>query len=203
MVDRFLRRGWVWALPLLLVLGGCPGNATTTAEERPATALPAADTLDVGDVIEVKVYGEPDLSGSHKVRSDGTVGLPLVGLVNVRGMTPELAADAISNAYAKGYLKNPQVSVVVTAFNSKRFYVLGAVNNPGVFAYEADMNILRAVIMAGGFAPNASKNSVLVTRTVKGVETRIEVAVDDIGQGKAKNFPLLPGDIVYVPTSLL
>lgn len=185
-------------------LQACPGGATTSsAEHKGPIIAPPADTLEVGDSIEFKIYGEPDLSGSHKVRSDGTVSLPLAGTIQVRGLTPEQAAEAVAEAYRNGFLKDPQVTVGAITFNSKRFYVLGAVRSPGVFAYEDDMNVLRAVIMAGGFTEGASKNSVLVTRTIKGTEVRMEVAVDDIGQGKAKNFKLMPGDIVYVPTSLL
>lgn len=192
------------AAALASALAGCPGSATTAQAHREQTPVPPpADTLEPGDVIELKVFGEPELSGTHKVRSDGSISVPLAGTLQVRGMTPEACAEAVAQALAKGYLKNPQVTVGAITFNSKRFYVLGAVKNPGVFAYEEDMNILRAVIMAGGFGEGASKNSVLVTRSVKGVEVRTEVPVDDIGQGKAKNFKLLPGDIVYVPTSLL
>jgi polysaccharide export outer membrane protein len=196
----------MWGLSLLMA--GCPNNATTgsaQASGRLSTPVraPAADTLDVGDQLEVRIFGEPELTGPHKVRSDGTIMLPLAGRVEIRGMTPEQAAEAITAAYATGYLKNPQVTVVVTALNSKRFYVLGAVNSPGVFAYEQDMDVLRAVIMAGGFGVGASRNSVLVTRKLSGTEVRMEVPVDDIGQGKARNVPIMPGDIVFVPTTLL
>ena len=193
----------MWLTAGLAGLAGCPGNATTAVEERPSPSLPAADSLEVGDAIEVKVFGEPDLGGSFRVRSDGTVNLPLVGSVVVRGLTPEQASETLTAAYAKGYLKDPQVTVTATNLASKRFYVWGAVNSPGVFGYEPDLNILRAVMMAGGFAQGASKNSVVVTRNIKGAEVRTEVPVDDIGQGKARNFKVLPGDIIYVPTSIL
>lgn len=215
MLGRRLVRQW-WVGVLVLAMCACPGSATTqsmeqeggttaSAGKREARRLqvPAADTLDIGDAVEVKVFGEPELGGAAKVRSDGTVALPLVGLVEVRGKTPEQAAAIIAEAYSKGYLRNPQVNVTVTAFNSKRFYVLGAVNSPGVFPYEYDMNALRAVIMAGGFQQGASRNSVLITRQVNGREVRMEVPVDDIGQGRARNVPVFPGDIIYVPTSLL
>jgi len=188
---------------LAALLAGCP-PATQQAAQTGSKKLapPAVDTLDVGDALEVKVYGEPELSGPQKVLADGSVNLPLCGRVMVKGLTQEQAAEAINAAYANGYLRSPQVNVTVTAFNSKKFYVLGAVNSPGVFAYEQDMNALRAIIMAGGFAQGASRNSVLITRQINGTEVRMEVPVDDIGQGKAKNVGVLPGDIVYVQTSI-
>lgn len=200
---------WLSLLSFAAIQTGCAGANANTQGPAPAAgkgprklAPPASDTLDVGDALEVKVYGETELSGPQKVLADGSVNLPLCGRVMVKGLTQEQAAEAISAAYANGYLRNPQVNVVVTAFNSKKFYVLGAVNNPGVFPYEQDMNALRAIIMAGGFAQNASKNSVLITRQVNGNEVRMEVPVDDIGRGKAKNVTVLPGDIVYVDTAI-
>lgn len=193
----------------LLGLTACPSGAARplsvnqTPQASPTLGVARPDTLAAGDVMDVRIFGEPDLTGSVKVRADGTVALPLVGRVEVAGMTADQAAEAIRRAYANGFLASPEVTVTVTAFNSKRFYVMGAVGKPGVFPYDQDMNVLRAIILAGGFAPTAQKNGVLITRTVNGVEVRMEVAVDDIGQGREKNVSVLPGDIIYVPTSIL
>lgn len=189
-----------------LVLPACPGSpaaaGTQVRKDAPPIRPPDADTLGRGDVLEVKIFGEPDLSGSHKVRSDGTIALPLVGKLAVKGMNPEQVADAVRAAYRNGFLNDPEVTVTVTAFNSKRFYVLGAVGHPGSFVYEEDMDILQAMMVAGGFAAGASKNSVLITRKIQGTEVRMEVAVDDIGQGKERNVLIMPGDLIYVPQTV-
>ena len=99
-------------------------------------------------------------------------------------------------------LRNPQVSIFVKEYNSKKVFVFGEVQKPGTFVFEDTMNIVQAVTLAGGFAAHAAKNSVSVTRLVDGEEQRIKVAVDDIGTGRAANFPLRPGDIVFVPESI-
>ncbi len=200
-----------WAVALgacVLLASGCPGSTQASVKDAKGGKVetmvpPEADDLGGGDVIDVKIFGEPELSGAHKVRSDGTVVLPLVGRVKVKGLNPEEAAEAIRGAYRNGYLNDPEVLVTVTAFNSKRFYVLGSVGRPGVFTYEDDMDMLRAIIMAGGLSGAAAGNRVVVTRTVNGREIRFEVPADDISQGRAKNIPVMPGDIIYVPTSVL
>jgi protein involved in polysaccharide export with SLBB domain len=93
--------------------------------------------------------------------------------------------------------------VSVQSAQSKKFYVMGAVSRPGVFDYAPDMNILRAIILAGGFAGSASRNEVLLTRSINGTDVRMEIPVDDISKGTEKNVPVLPGDLIYVPTSIL
>jgi polysaccharide export outer membrane protein len=187
-----------------LLVTGCPGSPSAAAAQarKDPVRPPEADTLGTGDVLEVKIFGEPDLSGSHKVRSDGTIALPLVGKLQVKGLNPEQVADSVRAAYRNGFLNDPEVTVLVTAYNSKRFYVLGAVGHPGAFVYEEDLDILRAVMMAGGFVGGAAKNSVRITRKIHGADVRMEIPVDDIEQNKDKNVLIMPGDLIYVPTAV-
>jgi protein involved in polysaccharide export with SLBB domain len=198
------------AVALAILCLGCPGHSANTTVRQGNAPAPAGVDLQVvteglaeGDTLEVKVFGEPDISGPYRVRSDGTISMPLAGRVLVRGLTPDQAAEAIRRAYANGFLADPEVMVSVQSAQSKKFYVMGAVSRPGVFDYAPDMNILRAIIMAGGFAPSAAHNDVLLTRAVNGTDVRMEIPVDDISQGKEKNVPVLPGDLIYVPTSIL
>lgn len=204
---RMLRNAGGCAAALALgLMVGCPGATPGTQQRKDPSAAraalpPAGDLLGAGDDVEIRVFGEPELGGKHRIRSDGTVALPLAGRVEIRGLTPEQAAEAVRAAYRNGYLNDPEVTVTVLAFNSKKFYVLGAVGRPGVFPFDEDVTILEAIIKAGGFGAGASKNSVLVTRNVNGTPVRFEIPVDDIAQGKQKNVSVMPGDIIYVQTS--
>ena len=126
---------------------------------------------------------------------------PLCGKVNLTGMNTSVAADALTHCLAKGYVKNPQVSVLVKEFNSKKIFVFGEVQKPGTFPFEDNMSIIQAVTIAGGFTKQAAKNNTNVTRIVGGQEKKIRVSVEDIGVGREKNFFLQPGDIVFVPES--
>jgi polysaccharide export outer membrane protein len=172
-------------------------QVTTTPEESQK-----ASTLGAGDLLEVRVYQEPDLSGPFRVSPEGTIDYPLCGRLSVKDLSSSAAADAIRDCLAKGYIKRPQVTVLIREYTSKKIYIFGEVSKPGTFPYEENMNIIQAVTMAGGFTRTAQKNNISVTRVLEGVEKKIRVPVADIGEGREKNFDVQPGDIIFVPESL-
>jgi len=159
--------------------------------------------LGVGDVFSVKVYGEKELSGEHQISPEGTVDVPLIGRVEVAGLTPSEISRDIENRLLDGYLKSPYVSVYVKQYNSKKIFVLGMVKKPGTFAFSGGMNVVEAITLAGGFTETANANFVVVTRKKDGEEIRIPVPVATISKGLAANLDLRAGDIVYVPDRLL
>ncbi len=181
--------------------GGVP---TTDAADLPSTPAiqPSSSTLGAGDLLEVRVFEEADLSGPYRVSPGGTIDFPLCGKVKVEGLNGSSAADLLTKCLGEKYLKRPQVSVLVREYNSKKIFVFGEVQKPGTFAYDEEMSVIQAITVAGGFSKLASKNDVAVTRLVNGKETKIRVRVADIGTGREKNLKLLPGDIVFVPESL-
>ncbi len=162
-----------------------------------------ANTLGTGDFLEVRVYQEPDLSGIFRVSPEGVIDFPLCGKVRVTDLTPSLAADAINSCLKQGFVRRPQVTVMVKEFNSKRIFVFGDVSKPGSFPYEEGMTIVAAVSAAGGFNRTAARNGVNITRLIDGRETRVPLRVEDIINGNEKNFVLQPGDIVFVPEGFL
>ncbi|HXY40948.1 MAG TPA: polysaccharide biosynthesis/export family protein [Vicinamibacteria bacterium] len=196
-------------LGLLLLAAACvqprgAGVPTTQSSDLPRTAEPPASssTLGAGDLLEVRVFEEADLSGPYRVSPGGTIDFPLCGKVKVEGLNGSSAADLLTKCLGEKYLKRPQVSVLVREYNSKKIFVFGEVQKPGTFPYDEDMSIIQAITMAGGFTKVASKNDIAVTRQVEGRETKIRVPVADIGTGREKNFRLQPGDIVFVPESI-
>jgi polysaccharide export outer membrane protein len=200
--------GTFTGLVLAGVLGaGCVGPRPMGARVVEPMAVPdggvRANTLAANDLLEVRVYQEADLSGVYRVAPDGAIRFPLCKKVPVGGLTPTEAADAITACLQKDFLRRPQVSVLVKEFNSKKIFVFGEVAKPGAFLYEEGMTIIHAVSEAGGFAKTAAKNSVNVTRVVDGQEVKVPVKVEDIVVGREKNFPLQPGDIIFVPESFL
>jgi len=156
-------------------------------------------TLGVGDVFSVQVFGEKDLSNKFQVSAKGTIDYPLVGSVKVVGLTPPQIAALLRKGLANGYVKDPSVSVFVDSYNSKKISVFGQVSKPGTFNYVDNMSIIEAITLAGGFTPIASKNKITVTRVTNGKSRRLTVPVEDIGEGRASNYLLRPGDIVFVP----
>ncbi|MBL9039207.1 MAG: polysaccharide biosynthesis/export family protein [Archangium sp.] len=159
----------------------------------------SATSLAAGDFLEVRVYQEPDLSGMYRVSPEGFVDFPLCGRVSLLGVTPNVAGERFTECLRNGFLRRPQVTVLVKEFNSKKVFVFGDVPKPGPFSYEEGMTIVQALSQAGGFNRTAAKNGVNVVRVLDGHEIKVPVKVEDIITGRERNFALQPGDIVFVP----
>lgn len=190
----------------LLVSVGCKTTASPDYQSitLDTTALINASALGAGDVFEIRVHGHKDLSGIHRVSPRGFIDVPLIGRVEVTGLTSSQIADRINAKLKDGFLRNPYVTVYVKEFNSKKVFVLGQVKKPGIFTFDERMNIVQAIALAGGFTELAQKNYAIVTRVDEGVERRIPVPVEKIITDRgSKNFTLKPGDIVFVPEALL
>lgn len=156
-------------------------------------------TLGPGDIFEVRVFQQEEMTGSYSASSEGSISFPLIGTVAVSGKTPAQVEAEIRERLADGFLKNPQVSVLVKEYKSKKVSVFGQVRDPGTLGYSEGMTIIEAISQAGGFTAMARKNAVTVTRTVGGEKTTFTVPVESIGEGKAANFFMRPGDNVFVP----
>lgn len=200
-MSKLLRSPVLLATVAALAAVGCTRRSAARVEPVPTVQV-GASTLGPGDVLEVRVYREPELSGIYQVGSEGDVVFPLCQRVVVSGLTPNGASDKFRECLSTGFMRDPQVSVVVKEYNSKKVFVFGEVQKPGTFTYQDGMSIVQAVTVAGGFTRTASQNATSVTRRVKGQEVRVKVHVQDIALGKAPNFTLEPGDIVFVPESL-
>jgi len=192
-----MMKGWrlIWLCSVLLA--GC----TNPAGPPPTPVLNTTPdtTLGPGDVFEVTVFGEKDLSGKFRVSSAGTIEYPLVGRVKVAGLAPPGVAAKLKKRLSQGFLKDPYVSIFVESYNSKKISVFGQVKKPGTFNYANNMSIIEAITLAGGFTPMASKNKITVTRVINEKSRRFTVPVADIGEGRASNYILQPGDIVFIP----
>jgi len=182
---------------------GIYGSGVSGTEDTSLGGASASTAVGAGDLFEVRVYREQDLSGVFQVSPNGTIDYPLLGSLKVDGLNSSQVATLIRDGLKQGLLRDPFVTVTVKEFNSKRVYVLGQVEKAGTFRYEEGMTIIQVVTLAGGFTKLARPNAVTVTRTEKGQEVRTVLPVNDISEGKAKNFYLRPGDIIFVPESIL
>ncbi|RBP25676.1 polysaccharide export outer membrane protein [Marinobacter pelagius] len=156
------------------------------------------------DTVRVSVWRNEDLSITVPVRPDGKVSVPLVGDVQASGKTPEALASDIENQLGS-YIRQPQVSVVVTSMGSHEFIdrvrVTGAVEQPLSMPHRAGMTVLDIVLQAGGANQFAAENNAMLYRKVGNDVVAIPVRLDDIlTRGDVKtNYPLRPGDILSVP----
>jgi polysaccharide biosynthesis/export protein len=126
-----------------------------------------------GDIVEVRIYQEEDLNTRVRVENDGTISLPLLGVVQVTGKTAEQARIMIHDLLAKDYLQKPEVSLAVLEAAKKYFCVLGEVRQPGYYMIPDNGNItlLQAISLAGGYTPYAQPKKISIKRQVDGVET--------------------------------
>lgn len=175
-----------------------------TLAQAPSTAAADPDradyTIGPGDVLQLFVWKEPELTRELTVRLDGRISVPLLGDVEATGRTPaQLAAD-LSKRFTR-FLEAPQVTLGVAQANSTRFYVLGQVNKPGDFPLAGRTSVLQGLALAGGFKDFAKTDSIVIIRREKGTETAIAFNYKRLESGRdvTQNVALRPGDTILVP----
>ncbi len=192
----------VLAIALLLAILGCRDGVVRPDIPVSLDTLNNQGALGPLDVIDVRVFDEPELSGEYRIDADGTLTFPFLGAVTVSGLTPNETAGALTDGLAEGYLVQPVVSVFVKEVNSRRIFVLGKVEKPGAFPFTDGMTIVEAIALAGGEDDGALKRT-KVARTVNGQEVKFTVDVNRITNGDAPDVELMPSDIIFVPSSAL
>jgi len=187
--------------------GAQSSQATSNKQAEAKTApAPVSATNDAGyligpdDTLQISVWKEPELSGSVPVRPDGKISIPLVDDVQAAGLTAVQLSEQIADKLKK-FVTNPHVTVIVTAINSRRVYVLGEVNHPGGFTLLPDMNILQAISDAGGLTQFAHGKKVYVLRTEGGKQVKYPFNYSKVlkGENPEQNIALKSGDTIVVP----
>lgn len=201
-VGRVPRYAAALLLSALLIAPSCAHNAPAPPPPPVDENVPS-DRIGIDDVFDIRVYGEADMSGSYRVATDGTIDFPLAGRLEVAGITTTELQQMLVDRLKDGYLKRPQVSVMMKEWNSRKVSVLGQVKNPGPVSYRPNMTIVDAIASAGGFTPTAAKNSVNLRREAGSgkVQTRV-YPVASITEGQAPNVLILPGDVLVVDERL-
>ncbi|HZR57764.1 MAG TPA: polysaccharide biosynthesis/export family protein [Terriglobales bacterium] len=165
----------------------------------PTDAVAQSYVIGPDDTLHISVWKENDLTATLPVRADGMISLPLLNDVQAAGLTPmQLAADL--TVKLKKYVTDPRVTVVVTAMNSQRVYVLGEVMHTGPMNLLPHMTVLQALATAG-FTQFANTKKIYVLRTENGKQNKIPVNYKELIKGEAmsQNMVLKPGDTVVVP----
>jgi polysaccharide export outer membrane protein len=159
------------------------------------------------DLIKIQVFQEPDLDRELRVPKDSVMEFPLVGRVEVKNLTVREIEVKLTDLYRKDYLVNPQINITILDYAQRTINVLGAVNNPGsvVIPPEKELTLIEGVARAGGFSRLANRSRISLTRTLS--DGRVEnyvVNADQIMAGDvAHRWPLLNGDVIYVPEKIL
>jgi polysaccharide biosynthesis/export protein len=154
-----------------------------------------------GDVLEVRVWHNDQMSRRVTVRPDGFITLPLVGDVACGGSTVEQIAADIAAKGATYYTDPLVVSVEVAELHSYRVYVLGEVSRPGEFTPTGQVTVLQAIALAGGFSRFAAPDEIIIIRKDTHGERRIPFSYSFVvREGDLReNLPLMTNDTVVVP----
>ena len=174
----------------------------TSQESEPegSTQVPKNYVIGSGDVLEIFVWRNEQLSREVVVRPDGKISLPLIQDVQAEGLTVLWLKEEITRRFGE-YLENPRVTVIVKQIGSYRVSVLGRVMRPGVYPITGETTLVEAISMAGGFTEWANKRKITVITTEAGEETKLTVNYKKIASGKdpSQNIILKRGDTIIVP----
>ena len=189
------------------------GFTTASPSSGQSDSAPGSGRVDnayvIGDddVLSISVWKELDLTKVIPVRSDGKISLPLVGDVQAAGLTPaQLAADL--TASLRGFITDPQVTVIVQEIKSRNFNILGQVIKPGSYPLITDTTIVDAIALAGGFRDFAKKKAIYIVRQApNGTEIRIPFNYEDFikakkgkkGKHATPDIQIKPHDTIVVP----
>jgi polysaccharide export outer membrane protein len=185
---------------LLSVEYGLAEEAGDSASVETTTTEPGPYLIGPGDVLEIVVWKEPDVSRTIRVRPDGKISLPLVDDVQAAGGTPLELKKLLTRSLSK-YVEEPSVYVILEENRSKTYHVIGKVNSPGPYLLERDTSVLQALAMAQGFTEWAKKDDVVVVRGGPGSQTLLEFDYNKVVSGEEleQNILLSPGDVIVVP----
>jgi polysaccharide export outer membrane protein len=180
---------------------GAPTAGGNTAAAPASVETPPDYVIGPDDVLIVMFWRDEKLTAEVAVRPDGKISLPLLSDVVAAGLTPVQLRDRIAEA-ARPYVKEPSVTVVVKAINSRKVFVIGRVAKPGSYAINEPITVLQVLALAGGPDDYAKKKDIRILRKVPGAAPQImKFNYKDAIQGKnlEQNILVNPGDTITVP----
>jgi polysaccharide export outer membrane protein len=153
--------------------------------------------LGPGDMLKITVYNNPDLTLETRITETGTISFPLLGEVELGGISASAAEKKLSNQLESGgFVKQAQINILVVQFQSKMVSILGSVFKPGRYPLDRSMNLTEVLALAGGVPADGSDMI-----TVIGKSGKVEYDLRNIvkkGDG-SQNINLVGGEIIYVP----
>ncbi len=185
---------------------GCSSPTLPPATIHPSNTVDTASyryLIGAGDVLNIFVWRNPEVSGTFIVRPDGMITTSLVEDIPVSGKTPTELARSIEKILAT-YLRDPIVTVTVNNFNgpfSEQIRVIGEATEPQSINYTQNMTLLDVMIRVGGLTEFADGNDAVLVRIENGVQKQYDIYIEDlIKDGEiSANVDMLPGDIIIIP----
>ena len=156
--------------------------------------------LGSGDMVRISVYGSPDLATETRISQDGKLTFPLLGTVPVGGVSVAQAEKKIASLLeVGGFVKQPQVNIIVTQFISNQVSILGDVNKPGRYPLEHISSLVEVIAMAGGISPNGSDVLTVLSQHEGKSEKHDYDLPELLIKGEISGIMVKSDDVIYVP----
>ena len=165
-----------------------------------ASAAEKAYPIGPGDVLEITVWKDPDLSRKIVVPPDGIISFPLIDSIDVTNLSTADLKNVVTKKLSE-FVPDATVTVMLVEINSLKAYVIGKVNSPGEFEINMETNVMQILAKAGGLTPFASDGNIKILRQMNDQITQIPFDYGEVEKGKnlEQNIILKPGDVVVVP----
>jgi polysaccharide export outer membrane protein len=154
-----------------------------------------------GDILQITVYDHPDLSTVARISEDGAIIFPLIGQVELAGLTVTQVTKKISSLLDDGYIVNPQVTVFIEEFRSKKAVIMGQVSKPGLYMLKGHTTFLELLSKTGGLTDNAG-NTAVIKRNSSPEEKEQKITIDLrklLEEGDTSlDIEILDSDSIYI-----
>jgi len=166
----------------------------------PASAQGSEYILNPGDILDVSVWKDEEMTREVLVLPDGSISFPLAGHLNVAGMSARLVQEELIKRIKK-YISEPVLTVSVNQVVGNKIFVIGQVKNPGEFPVSRPTDVMQALSLAGGLTPFGDEDDIKILRREGGKQVAVGFDYSDVKRGNKleQNIILRPGDVVVVP----
>jgi len=187
-----MRRLSTFAAVLLLVASVATAQSASAPGDAP---------LGARDVVDIKVLQDSNLNTKTTIGDDGKLTMPLLGKVDVAGMTATQAEQHIKSLLESKYMTKAEVVLQVLEYGNKPISVIGAVVHPGTIGASGNITLLQAITQAGGLASGYGKSLYVLRTASNGLTERIDIDIEDlmVNGNPDLNLPLTPNDVINVP----
>lgn len=187
----------------VVFLGGCATSVTQNWESLLSTCPTSAELgkFSPWDRLEIRVYGEPELSGEFEVSPRGTISFPLLGELEVVDKRCDEIEVIVREGLMKDYLRDPSVVCINREVSRTAVTVDGQVQKPGIVDFRPGLMLTDVIAQSGGPTNRAITSAITILRKSQNQSQSVTVPYQDILEGRAPNICMHPADLVYVPMS--
>ena len=181
---------------------GAPQPAPASETAPPQSRRPLANSnvkLGIGDLVEITVFGVPDLSTKTRVTGSGDIYLPLIDYVHISDLTTDEAQDLIQKRLEDGgFVRGPHVSIFVDESASQAITVVGEVGRPGAYPAIGERRLFDLISAAGGFTEKAGRIVSIEHHGDPGQKVELQLSSNNLAEDTQDNVDIYPGDLIIV-----